>query len=85
MRLMCAPSSSASRKSLPTGRQQLQRLQHENSDALDKASVAISELETQKATRTQDRVFARQRMDANEKKSNILQNDIMNLDVDEAP
>ncbi len=64
-------------------RLQLERLKDENSAEHDRASMAISELETQKATRTQDRVFARQRVDVNEKKAMMLQNDIKMLAVDE--
>src|SRR3569833_3491731 len=62
---------------------EVERLHVENAKELEQASRIISELETRKATRTQDRVFAKQRMDANDKRAGILQNDLLNLDVDE--
>lgn len=61
----------------------LQRLQKENSAALDKASATISELEGQKAGRTQDRISAKQRLAVIEKRMTVLQNESGLIDVDE--
>lgn len=64
-------------------KRELERLQKENSTELDKASGTISELEGQKAGRTQDRVSAKQRIGAIEKRTTVLQNESGMIDVDE--
>ncbi|KAG6237042.1 hypothetical protein E4U25_003111 [Claviceps purpurea] len=61
----------------------LERVQKENATELDSATGVITELEGQKAARTQDRVSAKQRMAAIEKRTSILQNEISLIDVDE--
>ncbi|KAM3428873.1 hypothetical protein MY4824_008578 [Beauveria thailandica] len=61
----------------------LERLQKENAVELDKASATISELEGQKAARTQDRLSAKQRMAAIEKRTSVLQNESSLINVDE--
>jgi DNA repair protein RAD50 len=70
-------------KLLAEKRRDLERLQKENAAALDQATGAITDLEGRKAARTQDRVFAKQRMGAIEKRTNVLQNESNLLDVDE--
>jgi DNA repair protein RAD50 len=70
-------------KLLAEKKRDLDRLQKENAKELDKATAVITELEGRKAARTQDRVFAKQRMTAIEKRLNVLQNDITFLDIDE--
>lgn len=61
----------------------LERLQRENSAELDKATSVITELEGRKAARIQDRVSAKQRLNAIEKRTNVLQNESSRIDVDE--
>ncbi|KAG6001042.1 hypothetical protein E4U21_004768 [Claviceps maximensis] len=61
----------------------LERLQKGNATELDAATSVITELEGQKAARTQDRVSAKQRMGAIEKRTGILQNEVSMIDVDE--
>ncbi|KAG5991699.1 hypothetical protein E4U43_003956 [Claviceps pusilla] len=61
----------------------LERLQKENATELDAATAVITDLEGQKAARTQDRVSAKQRMGAIEKRTGILQNEVGLIDVDE--
>ncbi|KAL5083195.1 hypothetical protein Trisim1_001896 [Trichoderma cf. simile WF8] len=61
----------------------LERLQKENAAELDKATGVITELEGRKAARTQDRVSAKQRMGAIEKRTSVLQNEAGSIDVDE--
>lgn len=61
----------------------LERLQKDNASELDKATAVITDLEGRKAARTQDRVSAKQRMTAIEKRMTILQNEASNIDVDE--
>lgn len=70
-------------KLLTEKKRDLERLQKENSAQLDKASASISELEGQKAARTQDRVSAKQRMGAIEKRTTVLQNESGQIEVDE--
>ncbi|KAJ6787497.1 hypothetical protein PWT90_10089 [Aphanocladium album] len=70
-------------KLLAEKKRDLERLQKENGAELDKASAAISELEGQKAGRTQDRVSAKQRMGVIEKRTTVLQNESSSIDVDE--
>lgn len=70
-------------KFLTEKKRELERLQKENAAELDKASATISELEGQKAGRTQDRVSAKQRMGAIEKRTIVLQNESSSIDVDE--
>ncbi|OAA81232.1 Recombination/repair protein Rad50 [Akanthomyces lecanii RCEF 1005] len=70
-------------KLLAEKKRELERLQKENAAELDKASSTISELEGQKAARTQDRVSAKQRMGAIEKRTTVLQNESSSIDVDE--
>ncbi|CRK39247.1 hypothetical protein BN1708_001539 [Verticillium longisporum] len=61
----------------------LERVQKENAQELDKATGIITDLEGRKSTMTQNRVFAKQRMGAIEKRTAVIQNDIKTLDVDE--
>lgn len=70
-------------KLLTEKRRDLERLQKENAAELDKATGVITELEGRKAARTQDRVSAKQRMGAIEKRTSVLQNEAGNIDVDE--
>ncbi|KAL7902084.1 AAA domain-containing protein [Trichoderma sp. TUCIM 5745] len=70
-------------KLLTEKRRDLERLQKENAAELDKATGVITELEGRKAARTQDRVSAKQRMGAIEKRTSVLQNEAGNIDLDE--
>ncbi|XWW95367.1 hypothetical protein V2A60_003325 [Cordyceps javanica] len=70
-------------KLLTEKKRELERLQKENAAELDKASTTISELEGQKAARTQDRVSAKQRQGVIEKRATVLQNEASSIDVDE--
>lgn len=71
------------RKLLSEKKRDLERLQKENAAELDKATGIITELEGRKAARTQDRVSAKQRMGAVEKRTSVLQNEAGSIDVDE--
>ncbi|KZZ89682.1 DNA repaire protein UVS6 [Moelleriella libera RCEF 2490] len=70
-------------KLLGEKKRSLERLQKENALELDKATGVITELEGQKAARTQDRVSAKQRIGAIEKRTGILQNEANLIDTDE--
>ncbi|UKZ90639.1 uncharacterized protein TrAFT101_005644 [Trichoderma asperellum] len=70
-------------KLLAEKKRDLGRLQKDNAEELDKATGVITELEGRKAARTQDRVSAKQRMGAIEKRTSVLQNEAGNIDVDE--
>lgn len=70
-------------KLLAEKKRDLERLQKENSTELDKATGVITELEGRKAARTQDRVSAKQRIGAIEKRTSVLQNEASLIDVDE--
>lgn len=70
-------------KLLADKKRELDRTQKQNSKEVDKVNAAISELENKKSARSQDRVFAKQRMGAIEKRSEVLQNDVKLIDVDE--
>ncbi|QUC19941.1 uncharacterized protein UV8b_04182 [Ustilaginoidea virens] len=70
-------------KLLAEKKRDLERLQKENTVELDKATAVITELEGQKAARTQDRVSAKQRIGAIDKRTAHLQNDASLIDVDE--
>lgn len=70
-------------KLLSEKKRDLERLQKENAAELDKATGVITELEGRKAARTQDRVSAKQRIGAIEKRTSILQNEYSQIDVDE--
>ncbi|CAK7236903.1 DNA repair protein rad50 [Sporothrix curviconia] len=70
-------------KVLQDKRRDLERLQRDNAKDLERDTAAISALETQKATRTQDRVAAKQRISAIDKRMAVLQRDMQKLDVDE--
>ncbi|UKZ75547.1 hypothetical protein TrVFT333_003234 [Trichoderma virens FT-333] len=70
-------------KLLTEKKRDLERLQKENAAELDKATGVITELEGRKAARTQDRVSAKQRMGAIEKRTSVLQNEAGSIDVDE--
>ncbi|KAH0495002.1 hypothetical protein TgHK011_008578 [Trichoderma gracile] len=70
-------------KLLAEKKRDLERLQKENAAELDKATAIITELEGRKAARTQDRVSAKQRMGAIDKRTSILQNEAGSIDVDE--
>ncbi|KXJ91305.1 hypothetical protein Micbo1qcDRAFT_225140 [Microdochium bolleyi] len=64
-------------------KRELERIQKENADELDDKTRVITELEGRKAARTQDRVFARQRIGAVDKRSLVLQKDLNSVDIDE--
>lgn len=70
-------------KLLSDKKRDLERLQKENSSELDKATAGITKLEGRKAAKTQDRVSAKQRMSAIEKRIHILQNESSQINVDE--
>lgn len=70
-------------KLLNEKKRDLERLQKENASELDEATSVITELEGRKAARTQDRVSAKQRMGAIEKRTQVLQNESSLIDVDE--
>ncbi|RFU75557.1 dna repair rad50 [Trichoderma arundinaceum] len=70
-------------KLLAEKKRDLERLQKENAAEIDKATAVITELEGRKAARTQDRVSAKQRMGAIEKRTSVLQNEAGSIDVDE--
>ncbi|KAM6537561.1 DNA repair protein rad50 [Fusarium falciforme] len=70
-------------KLLNEKKRDLERLQKENSVELDRATGVITELEGRKAARTQDRVSAKQRMTAIEKRTAVLHNESGLIDVDE--
>lgn len=70
-------------KVLQDKKRELERLQREHARALEKDTAVITELETRKAARTQDRVAAKQRMAALERRMAALQRDMQKLDVDE--
>lgn len=70
-------------KLLNERKRDLERLQRENAAELDKATGVITELEGRKAAKTQDRVSAKQRIGAIEKRTQILQSESSVIDVDE--
>ncbi|KAF5138116.1 DNA repair protein rad50 [Metarhizium anisopliae] len=70
-------------KLLAEKKRDLERLQKKNATELDKATGVITELEGRKAARTQDRVSAKQRIGAIEKRTSVLQNEASLIDVDE--
>lgn len=70
-------------KLLNDKKRDLERLQKDNAAELDKATAAITDLEGRKAARTQDRVSAKQRMGAIEKRTSILQNESSLIEVDQ--
>ncbi|OAQ68409.1 DNA repair protein Rad50 [Pochonia chlamydosporia 170] len=70
-------------KLLSEKKRDLERLQKDNAAELDKATGVITDLEGRKAARTQDRVSAKQRIGAIEKRTGILQNEASLIDVDE--
>ncbi|PWI72670.1 DNA repaire protein UVS6 [Purpureocillium lilacinum] len=70
-------------KLLADRKRDLERLQKENAAELDKATAQITDLEGRKAARTQDRVSAKQRMNAIDKRTQILQNEAGLINVDE--
>ena len=70
-------------KLLVEKKRDLERLQKENSAELDKATGIITDLEGRKAARTQDRVSAKQRMNAIEKRTSVLTNEASLIEVDE--
>lgn len=70
-------------KLLADKRRDLDRVQKQNSKDVNKLNSTISSLESRKSARTQDRVSAKQRIGAIEKRTDVLQNDVRLLDVDE--
>ncbi|SPO02359.1 probable RAD50 homolog uvs-6 [Cephalotrichum gorgonifer] len=70
-------------KLLADKKRELDRIQKQNSKEVDKVNAAISELEGKKSARTQDRVFAKQRIGAIETRTEALQNDVKLIDIDE--
>ncbi|CAM1504481.1 Fc.00g020720.m01.CDS01 [Cosmosporella sp. VM-42] len=70
-------------KLLNEKKRDLERVQKDNSVQLDKATGVITELEGRKAARTQDRVSAKQRMNAIDKRTSVLQNEAGLIEVDE--
>ena len=71
-------------KILNDKKRELERLQRQNAQEVDKTTAVITDLESRKASRVQDRVFAKQRMGAIEKRTTILNGEISSLDIDEA-
>lgn len=70
-------------KLLTEKKKELDKVQKDNQGELDKATAVITQLEGRKAARTQDRVSAKQRMGAIDKRTTVLQNDMSKIDVDE--
>ncbi|UNI23407.1 DNA repair protein rad50 [Purpureocillium takamizusanense] len=70
-------------KLLADRKRDLERLQKENAAELDKATGQITDLEGRKAARLQDRVSAKQRMSAIDKRTLILQKEASLINVDE--
>ena len=70
-------------KVLQDRRRDVERLQRDHAAEVERATAAISELETKKAARTQDRLAAKQRISAIDKRTAVLQRDVAKLDVDE--
>lgn len=70
-------------KLLGEKKRDLERLQKENVSEMDKAAAGIMDLEGRKARETHDRVSAKQRMSAIEKRINVLQNESSQISVDE--
>ncbi|KAF4125055.1 DNA repair protein RAD50 [Geosmithia morbida] len=70
-------------KLLDEKKRDLERIQKENSAELDRATSVITQLEGRKAARTQDRVMAKQRMGAIDKRASVLQNESSKIEVDE--
>jgi DNA repair protein RAD50 len=70
-------------KILSDKKRELERLQRENAKEIDEATAKITELEGQKASRVQDRVSAKQRISAIDKRITYLNGEISRLDIDE--
>lgn len=70
-------------KILNDKKRELERLQRQNAQEVDKTTSVITGLESKKASRVQDRVFAKQRMGAIDKRTTILNGEITSLDIDE--
>ncbi|KAF6829047.1 DNA repair protein rad50 [Colletotrichum plurivorum] len=70
-------------KLLAEKKRDLDRVQKENAREVDQAARVISDLEGRKATMTTNRVHAKQRLTAIDKRINVLQMDINRLDIDE--
>lgn len=70
-------------KLLADKKRDLDRIQKQNAKEVDKVNATISELEGKKAARTQDRSFAKKRMAAIEKRTEVLHDDMKLIDVDE--
>ena len=70
-------------KLLADKKRDLDRTQNQTTKEVDKVNATISELESKKSARTQDRSFAKKRIAAIEKRTDILQNDMKLIDVDE--
>ncbi|QPH18474.1 hypothetical protein C2857_003519 [Epichloe festucae Fl1] len=70
-------------KLLGDKKRDIECLHRKNATELDAATGVITELEGQKAARTQDRVSAKQRIGAIEKRTGTLQNEASLIDVDE--
>ncbi|KAK0391988.1 hypothetical protein NLU13_1486 [Sarocladium strictum] len=70
-------------KLLDDKKRDLERLQKENSREIDQATAVITELEGQKAAKTQDRISAKQRLGAIEKRTSVLQHEASSIDADE--
>lgn len=71
-------------KILNDKKRDLERLQRENAQGIDEATATITELEGQKASRVQDRVGAKQRISAIDKRITYLNGEISKLDIDES-
>ncbi|KAB5578453.1 AAA domain-containing protein [Coniochaeta sp. 2T2.1] len=70
-------------KMLNEKRRELERLQRENANDIDEATATITELEGKKASRLQDRMSAKQRINAIDKRVTYLNGEIAKLDIDE--
>ena len=70
-------------KLLGDRKRDLERLQKEKIDEVEKANAVITKLEGRKAAKTQDRISAKQRIGNVEKRINQLQNESSQINVDE--
>ncbi|KAL1839872.1 hypothetical protein VTJ49DRAFT_1058 [Mycothermus thermophilus] len=70
-------------KMLNEKKRELERLQRDNADELDKKTVVITERESRKASLQRDRSAAKQRIVAVGKETATLQGELTSLDIDE--
>ncbi|KAK4041567.1 hypothetical protein C8A01DRAFT_34407 [Parachaetomium inaequale] len=70
-------------KTLNDKKRELERLQRDNADELEKKSAVITERESQKASLNHNRVAAKQRIITLGKESATIQGELSSLDIDE--